>query len=142
MRTVRVDWSGQTHYVGTCSNGYQVAMNAPEVLGGQGDKASPKDLFVLGLAGCTAWDIGHTLSRMRLPLERLSVEVQAEESNETPKVFTRMVVIYRVWGTLPYERVQHAVELSWTKYCGVSLTLKPVVDLTYRIELNGERMSG
>lgn len=142
MRTVRVEWNGQTHYEGVGTNGIRIPMVAPQALGGAGDAASPKDLFVLGLAGCTAWDVGNMLGKSRLPLERLAVEVQAEEEAESPRVFTRMVVTYRVWGDIPPDRFRRAVELSWTKYCGVSLTLKPMVQLSYRLELNGELLPG
>lgn len=138
MRQVELTWEGGDRFIARGHNGYTFDMYAGEGLGGNLELARAKDLVLLGLAGCTAGDVASILTRMRLSFQKFSVSVSSEEAGEPPKVFRRMAVTYRLWGdAVPEHRFLRAIDLSWNKYCGVTLTLRPVVEMTWRAELNG-----
>ena len=108
-----------------------------EDFGGRGAGTRPKELVLLALAGCTGSDVVSILTKKRAPLDRLELNVTAEETDEHPRVYTRIHVEYVFHGDgLRAPDLERAIELSEEKYCSVSAMLRPAVALThsYRIE--------
>ncbi len=117
--------------------GHRVSMDVPGA-DGSAAGARPKALVLAGLGGCTGVDVVSILDKMRVPFEGLSVEVQAEESSDHPKVFTRIHLRYRFKGRdLPLDKLQRAVQLSQEKYCGVSAMLGKTAVITSEIVIEG-----
>ena len=86
---------------------------------------SPKALLLSGLAGCTGIDVVAILDKMKAPYESIRIEVEAEQTDDYPKVFIEIFMIYFVKIPAAYEdKVQRAVELSLDKYCGVAAMLR------------------
>lgn len=124
-------------FAGTADSNHWVTMDGPEEFGGHGAATRPKELVLLGLAGCTASDVVTILKKKRAPLDRLEINVTAEEAVEHPRVYTRIHIEYVCVGDgLKPQDVERAIELSETKYCSVSAMLRPAVPIshTYRIE--------
>ena len=93
-------------------------------------------MILLGLGGCTAFDVVYILEKARQPVSDCVVEVEAERSDSVPKVFTRIHVHFIVSGDgLPDKQVARAVELSAEKYCSASLMLGKVVEITHDYEV-------
>jgi putative redox protein len=86
---------------------------------------SPKALLLSGLAGCTGIDVVSILDKMKAPYESIRIEVEAEQTEGPPKVFTEILMIYFVKIPASYEdKVKRAVDLSLEKYCGVAAMLR------------------
>jgi putative redox protein len=101
--------------------------------------ASPMELLLIALGGCTGADVVSILEKKRQRITGYEIEVQAERRAEHPRIYTRIQVIHRVRGRAVDPRaVQHAVELSETKYCSVSAMLGASAELSMRFEITNE----
>jgi len=119
-------------------NGHKLVIDAKEEVGGQDTGPRPKPLMLAALGGCTSMDMVSILKKMRVELKSLNVIVEGELSEEHPKRFTKMHVIYEVEGDdLPMDKIQKAVSLSEDKYCGVSAVYKEVMEITSEIRIKG-----
>jgi putative redox protein len=115
-------------------DGFSITIDADEKSGGSNKGPRPKGLTLTSLAGCTAMDVISILRKMKASPEEFSVEVDADVSDEHPKVFTHIMLTYRFkGGDVTHEKAEKAVHLSETKYCGVSAMLKQSVDIDYEI---------
>lgn len=98
---------------------------------------SPKQLVLAGLAGCTGMDVVSLLDKMRVNYTAFSIEIEADLTEEHPKVFSEIRMKYVVSGKdLDEKKVEKAINLSQERYCGVSAMLKKNSPIHYTIELN------
>lgn len=99
--------------------------------------ASPKELLLSGVAGCTALDVEAILNKMRVEYSDLSVEANAELTSEHPKVFTKIHIIYSIRLKHPEDKdkVIKAIELSQEKYCGVSAMLAKAAPISWELQI-------
>ena len=133
--TVALNWLEQMSFEATIDE-YRITLDANPENGGQGKGPRPKPLMMVALAGCTAMDVVGILKKMRLPLEDLSVKVEAETRDDFPKDFLHMHLIYEFKGKdLPMDKLEKAVELSQEKYCGVTATLMKAIKISHEIRL-------
>jgi len=115
-------------------NGHKLTIDADQSNGGQDLGPRPKALMMVALAGCTGMDVVSILEKMRVELIDLNVKIEGEVTDEHPKHFTSMHIIYEFWGReLPLDKLERAVELSDERYCGVSATLKKGIPVTHSI---------
>lgn len=128
---ITVTWKGKMKFIGEDDAGHIVEMDAAASSGGEDSAQSPKRLVLDGLAGCTGMDVITILQKMRALPESLRIEVEAEQTETHPKVFSRIHVRYIVKGEVPEEKLKKAIELSQNKYCGVSEMLRKTAELTY-----------
>jgi len=93
--------------------------------GNTNEGISPKALLLSGLAGCTGIDVTEALKKMRVSFSDLSIEAEAEQTDEHPRVFKDIYITYSVRTDAANEdKVLKAINLSLEKYCGVSAMLK------------------
>ena len=119
--------------------GHKIIIDADTEVGGDNLGPKPKPLMLVALAGCTGMDVVSLMRKMRVNFDKFNIRVDADLTEEHPKHYISMHIIYEVFGKdLPYDKIQRAVELSQDKYCGVSATYRDVLELTYKIELNEE----
>jgi putative redox protein len=112
-------------------------MDAKPNVGGNNAGPRPKPLLMASLAGCTGMDVVSILKKMKVELSSFNVRVEGTISDEHPKLFTAIHLIYEFTGTdLPFNKIKHAIELSQEKYCGVSATLKKAIPVTYEIKIS------
>lgn len=101
--------------------------------------ASPMELLLMGVGGCSAIDIISILKKQRQEITSYHVEVTGERKEiMEAKVFTAMHVTVYLEGDSTPEKAIRAAALSFEKYCSVSLTLEPSVIITYEIIVNGK----
>ena len=130
---VKVNWSGDMSFVADIS-GFSVQMDASPEVGGQGKGPRPKPLTLAALGGCTGMDVISILEKMRVPVEAFDMQIEAEETEEHPKVYRKIHIIYMFRGKdLPLDKLEKAVNLSQERYCGVSAMLGKSAELTYEI---------
>ncbi len=137
---VRVRWVEGHRFVATTGSGFSLVLDNPHRE--DGAAASPMELLLVSLAGCTGVDVVAILEKMRQPLERFEVEVEGIRAVEHPRVYTDVDVVYRAWGEgLKPAKMLRAVELSEGKFCSVSAMLKPRTTINIRVELNGQALA-
>jgi putative redox protein len=96
---------------------------------------SPKKLLLASLAGCTGMDVASLFKKMKVPFVHLDINIEADLTDEHPKIYSDIRIIYKVYGQdLNTNKVEKAVRLSQEKYCGVSEMLRKSSNLTYTIE--------
>ena len=102
-----------------------------------GTGASPMELLLQSLAGCTAMDVVSILQKKRQALTSFQVRVEGERADEHPKVYTKIHLKYNVNGREISEKaVTDAIELSRTKYCSVSAMLAETAEITYEVSIH------
>jgi putative redox protein len=117
-------------------DGHKIIIDAKPEVGGKDRGPRPKPLMLAALGGCTSMDVVSILNKMRVEFKSLNVVVEGELSEEHPKRFLKMHVIYEVEGeNLSLDKIQKAVNLSEEKYCGVSAIYKEVLEMTSEIRL-------
>lgn len=117
-------------------NGHKVIMDAPLESGGEEKGPRPKPLMMVSLAGCTGMDVVSLLRKMRVEIDDFSIKIQGDITEEHPKHFTRMHIIYQFKGKdLPLDKIKKAIDLSQERYCGVSASFRKAMELTYEIQL-------
>ncbi|NLI23965.1 MAG: OsmC family protein [Bacteroidales bacterium] len=128
-------WLGNMKFDALVS-GHHVIMDASEDVGGEDSGPRPKELMLTSLAGCTGMDVVSILKKMRSEPEKFSIEVVAESTEEHPKHYTKMHIIYKFHGkNLDMEKLKKAVDLSQDRYCGVSAAYRKAMELTYEIQV-------
>ncbi|MEM6803776.1 MAG: OsmC family protein [Bacteroidota bacterium] len=101
----------------------------------EGTGPSPKKMLLTSLAACTGIDVVSILEKMRVPITGLELDTEADLTEEHPKVFSEIRLIYRVFGeNLDRDKVEKAVQLSKEKYCGVSAMLEKNSPIKFEIE--------
>lgn len=126
-------------FIGIGETGHYVAMDTEAKYGGTDGASKPKELFLMGLAGCTGMDVAAILKKMRVEVDRFEVHIDADEAEDHPKVFTKIRLEYRLWGeAIDTEKVEQAIELSETKYCAVSAMIRPTVPIDASYTINPE----
>jgi putative redox protein len=119
-------------FLGEAGSGHSIVMDGSPESGGRNAGFRPMELLLVGLAGCTAFDVVLILRRGREDVADCTVEVSAERAVEDPKVFTRIHLDYRVKGkNLSEAKVKRAVELSKEKYCSASIMLGKSAEMSY-----------
>jgi putative redox protein len=127
---------------GKADSGHWVPMDTSEAIGGHAAGATPLELFLMGLGGCTSMDVLSILNKKRIVLDDYECHVEAERRDEHPRVFTKVKINFIFWGkNIPEEAVKRAIELSETTYCSASAMLKKAVDIetSYEIRLDRAR---
>ena len=117
-------------------DGHKITIDAKTEVGGTDKGPPPKPLMMVALAGCTGIDVASLLKKMRVEFEEFNVKVEGDITEEHPKHFSGMHIIYEFAGkNLPVDKIKKAIELSQDKYCGVSATYKKTMDLSYEIKI-------
>jgi len=132
----RVKWAEDLLFIGESGTGHTIVMDGPEELGGHGTGMRPMELLLLGMGGCTSFDMVQMLKKGRQDIRDCVVEIESERSDEIPKVFTKIRVHYKVTGkNLKEAQVKRAVELSTEKYCSASIMLGKTAEITHDYEI-------
>ena len=129
----QVTWVEDKRFVGRASSGHAIVVDSSaEKLG-----SSPMELLLIGMAGCTAYDVMSILEKKRQSVTGLEVSAQAERAEEPPRVYTKIEVEYVLRGRdIKPKAVEDAIRLSEEKYCSASIMLGKTAQITtsYRIE--------
>jgi putative redox protein len=102
---------------------------------------SPKALLLSGLAGCTGIDIVDILEKMRVPFADLTIEAEAEQTEEHPKVFKDIHLHYLLQGDIENEdKIKKAIDLSLKRYCGVAAMLQKNSEIHYTLTIQPDTL--
>ncbi len=132
-----VKWVDGAMFLGESGSGHSVVMDGPEDHGGRNMGVRPMEMLLLGLGGCSSFDVMSILQKARQQVTDCRVEIEAERADAVPSVFTRMHLKFIVTGSgLKEKQVARAVELSATKYCSASIMMEAAgVEITHSYEM-------
>ncbi|WP_420589845.1 OsmC family protein [Bacterioplanoides sp.] len=120
-----VKWVDNAMFLGESGSGHSVVMDGPEDHGGRNMGVRPMEMLLLGLGGCTSFDVMSILSKQRQQVVDCVAEIEAERADAVPSVFTKIHVKFKVTGkNLKESLVERAVKLSAEKYCSASIMLE------------------
>ncbi len=126
-------------FLGEAGSGHAVVMDGAPDHGGRNIGIRPMEMLLIGLAGCTAFDVVNILRKGREEVADCVVDVSAERALEDPKVFTAIHLDYRVRGrNLSEAKVERAIKLSKEKYCSASIMLAKTAVMTHAFVLESE----
>jgi len=132
----RVKWVEQVTFMAHADSGHAVIMDGPPDGGCRNLGMRPMEMLLMGMGGCTAYDVIHILKKSRQPVTDCVVELSAERADSVPSVFTRIHVHFIVTGKALAENVvERAIKLTSEKYCSASIMLSQAVDITHDYEL-------
>ena len=131
-----VTWVEDRRFVGQASSGHAI------VVDGSTEKkaSSPMELILIGMAGCTAYDVVSILEKKRQEISGVEVSARGERAEDMPRVYTKIEIAYVVRGKgIRAKAVEDAIRLSKEKYCSASIMLGKTAEITteYRIEEDG-----
>jgi len=117
----KITWINGRAFLGESGSGHAVVMDGAPEAGGRNIGVRPMEMLLLGLGGCTAFDVVMILEKGREKITGCEVEMDAERAAEEPKVFTRVKFIYTLRGKdLKPAAIERAIKLSAEKYCSAS----------------------
>ena len=131
-----IKWSGGVSFIGTGDSGHDLIMDGAPDSGGENKGARPMELVLIGMGGCTAFDVVHILRKARQEITDCVADIEAVRAETDPKVFTNIHIHFVVSGkNLDAKKLQHAIELSATKYCSASIMLAKTAKITHDFEV-------
>ena len=133
----RIKWVEDAMFLGESGSGHSVVMDGPEDHGGRNLGVRPMEMLLLGLGGCSSFDVMSILKKSRQNVVDCVAELDAERADAVPSVFTKIHMHFVVKGyNLKEAQVKRAVSLSAEKYCSASLMLeKGGVEITHDYEI-------
>jgi putative redox protein len=136
MTEAKAVWTDNHRFVAESSSGHSVVVD--------GDKKtanSPMELVLIGLCGCTGYDVASILNKKQEPFTSLEVRAEAERAAEPPTVYTQIKLIYKIGGQVSHKAVEDAVRLSKEKYCSVSAMLQKTAQITAEVQYVEEQIA-
>jgi len=131
-----ITWTGDVGFSASADSGHTVLMDGAPEAGGQNNGFRPMELVLVGTGGCTTYDVIHILRKSRQEVTGCVAEIEAERAESDPKVFTNIHIHFVLTGkSLDPKKVQHAIELSATKYCSASIMLAKTAKVTHDFEI-------
>ena len=135
QQEIKIDWLEKMAFKAEV-NGHEIILDAVPEVGGEDRGPRPKPLAMVALAGCTGMDVVSILRKMRVELDAFSVRVVGDLTDEHPKHYTAMHVIYEFKGKdLPMEKLEKAVRLSEETYCAISASYRKAMGITSEIRV-------
>jgi putative redox protein len=117
----KITWLNGRTFVGESGSGHAIVMDGAPENGGRNLGVRPMEMMLLGLGGCTAFDVVMILEKSREKVTACEVSLEADRASEDPKIFTHVKMIYRLKGeNLKPAAVERAIKLSADKYCSAS----------------------
>jgi len=132
----RIQWAGEALFIGESGSGHAVVMDGPPEAGGRNLGVRPMEMLLIGLGGCSNFDVVSILKKSRQAVESCEAFVEAERAGEEPKVFTKIHMQFTVTGKgIPAGAVERAIAMSHEKYCSASIMLGKTAEITTGFDL-------
>jgi putative redox protein len=129
-KIARVTWVQKRQFVGTDNSNHSVVMSSQDEENGTG--MSPSQLLLVGLGGCTSYDVVGILEKKRQRLTGLEVTVTGEQEPDPPWTYRKIHIHYELRGKgLSEKAVQSAIKISEEKYCSVAATVREAAEVTF-----------
>jgi putative redox protein len=132
----KVVWNGKMKFTGTADTGFQIPLDSDTSVGGEDGGFRPLELMAVSLAGCTAMDVISILRKKQQDVRNFEVRVHADQQEEHPHVFKKVLVEYIITGkNINPAAVERAIELSVTRYCPAQSMLSKAVPIEHKFQI-------
>ena len=132
----RVKWLDNMSFVGESASGHSIVMDGPPEAGGRNLGVRPMEMLLLGLGGCSSFDVVSMLKKARQNITNCEVEITATRADNQPKVFTDIHLHFIIEGeNINETKVARAISLSAEKYCSASIMLGKTAMVTHGYEI-------
>ena len=129
MIEAKAMWTDAHRFLAHAGSSHGIVVDADSKTGN-----SPMELVLIGLCGCTGYDVASILGKKREPFTSIEVRAEADRATTPPTVYTEIRLVYRVGGNVSHKAVEDAVRLSEEKYCSVAAMLQKTAKISYVIE--------
>ena len=134
IQKVENKWIADMHF-NIVQTGGEISIDADEAVGGKSKGLLPKPMMLSALAGCTSMDVVSMLKKMRAEVAGFEVHVTGDLTEEHPKVYQKVLVEYLFYGKdFQKDKIEKAVDLSVTRYCGVMEMFRSFAEVTVEIK--------
>lgn len=132
----RIKWVENRTFIGESGSGHKIVLGTAFGPEGRSPGPSPMELVLIGMGGCSGYDVVHILEKGHEAIEDVAVELDAERAQQEPKVFTRIHMHFVVKGRgLAPKKVERAIALSVEKYCSASAMIAKTATITHDFEV-------
>lgn len=115
-------------------DGHTITIDLPKEANGDDAGPRPKKLLLISAAGCSGLDVVEIIRKMRIEIKNFHIRIDAELTEEHPKQYTSLKVIYEFEGdNLPKEKLERACKMSFDNYCGVMAMYRKAIPVTYEV---------
>jgi len=119
--TAKITWLGERAFLGEAGSGHAVVMDGAPEAGGRNIGFRPMEMMLMGLGGCTAFDVVMILERSRQKVTGCEIALEGERAETDPKVYTKVKMVFTLKGhDLKPAVVERAIKMSEEKYCSAS----------------------
>ena len=135
MKTI-VNLKSDVCFQATTGTGHEIIMDGPQEAGGKNQGGRPMEMLLVGMGGCTAYDVVTMLRKGRQDIRHCSIEIDSERADEAPKVFIKIHLHYKFEGeNLQASKIERAINLSTEKYCSATIMLAKTAVVTHSYEI-------
>ena len=129
---VSAQWDGDVRFKASTESGFEIMMDGEQKQG-----ARPMEMMLLGVAGCSSYDVVGILKKTRQDVTDCVVDVSAERADAVPAVFTKIHIKFTITGrNIKEKHVARAVQLSSDEYCSASIMFKSAgIEVTHSYEI-------
>jgi putative redox protein len=131
MTQAKAVWTDNYRFVAESDSGHAIVVD-----GGKKTGNSPMELVLIGLCGCTGYDVASILQKKRELFTSIEIHAEAERAEQPPMVYTAIKLVYKIGGKVSRKAVEDAIRLSKEKYCSVSAMLEKTAKITAEIEIH------
>lgn len=122
------------------SGNHVARMDTTTAGGGSDSGMSPKKMLLGALSTCSGMDVVNILNKMKVPFTLLEIVASAEQTEEEPKVFKDISLVYKTDVDKSFaDKMERAVDLSQNKYCGIAAMLRKHCEISHTIEYVGSK---
>jgi putative redox protein len=138
----KIKWIDKVKFKGESETGHNLLMDGPAESGGENQGMRPMELMLLGIGGCTSYDVVSILKKSRQAVRGCEAHISAERAESIPKVFTKIHIRFVIDGNeLDEGIVARAINLSAEKYCSASIMLNKAVEITHDFTINETKVT-
>lgn len=131
-----VRWLSPMGFVAETGSGHSVVLDGSEEFGGRNLGPRPMEMLLVGLGGCSSFDVMLMLNKSRQKITDCVAQISATRADTDPKVFTKIHVHFVVSGhEVDEKKVKRAIDLSAEKYCSASIMLGATAEITHDFEI-------
>ncbi len=135
MTEVKLNNLGDFKFECVNALGKSAILDGPAKIGGSEDGLRPMEMILMGLGGCSVFDMVSILRKQRQEVEGIDVIVQGERADAVPSVFTQIKIIFEARGKVDPLKLEKAAALSVEKYCSVAAMLEKTVDISFETRI-------
>ncbi|MCG7657859.1 OsmC family protein [Wielerella bovis] len=129
-------WVDGRCFVAANERGNSIIMDGTSADEGLKRGASPMEVLLMGVAGCSSIDVVDIVKKQRQDIVDCIATVEAERVDSIPRVFSKIHLHFKIIGRgLKEDAVAKAVQLSAEKYCSASIMLGKAVPITHSFEV-------